>query len=68
MSENVRKSFKSYNFVKLMQNPSIVEDLAHKIYERDRSKIRDLGMLKYSLKYSDKELFMKFRDSELTYD
>lgn len=57
MHDKITQKFKSYEFVKLIQNEKILDDIAHKIYERNPKKIKDFASLKSALKYSDKELF-----------
>ncbi len=68
LKEDLYTNVKQYEFIKLMQNPKVLDDVAHKIYERDPSKILDRVHFKYSLKFSDKDLYMKFRDGKITYD
>ena len=68
LTDDVYQKLKQYEFIKLMQNPEILEKVAYKIYERDPSKIHDYTHFKQALKHTDKNMFMKFRESIITYD
>ena len=51
-----------------MSNPKILGDVAHKIYERDPMRIKDMNHFRMQLRYCGKELYMQFRDQLITYD
>eukprot|EP00347_Sterkiella_histriomuscorum_P010689 403375302 len=68
MKEDLYTTMKQYEFIKLIQNQKVLDDVAHRLYERDPIKIKDQVHFKQSLKYSDKDLYMKFRDEKITYD
>ncbi|CDW83126.1 UNKNOWN [Stylonychia lemnae] len=68
MTEDLYQNMKQYEFIKLIQSQKILDDVSHKLYERDPRIIKDQSHFKQCLKYSDKDLFMKFRDEIITYD
>lgn len=74
MTADVTKKFKSYQFVKLIQTKEILDDVTHKLYERDPLRFggkdggRNLANLRHALKHCDKELFYKYREGVLTFD
>lgn len=60
---------KQYEFLKLLQNPRVLSDIAYKIYEKDPKRI-SCGQVhfKNSLAHCDKHLYQQFRDGKITCD
>lgn len=68
MTSDVVNSMKQYEFIKLINNPKILSDVSHKIYEKNPLRIKNQTHFKATLKHCDKFIFTQFRDEHITYD
>ncbi len=58
MQEGVVFSLKQVELARYLHDPEFLDDLAHRIYEKDSKRITDLAHFKLSLKHCDKNLFI----------
>lgn len=68
LEADLKKHLKQFEFLKLIEQPHIQEQLAFGLYEKDPGRIKDLHHFKAALRHCDRGLYLKFRDHEITYD